>query len=125
MSLDTPDRAGQAMLHTQPAFAGAAEKAPGGRPALQEPLERIAATLPGVIFSYRLMPDGGSSVPYASGALEELCGIRPEDLGEDTAAIRASVHPDDEARIRVQLQESARSLSPWRGEFRWRHPVKG
>ena len=125
MSLDTPDRADRAMLDTRPAFAGTAEKAPDGPPPLQEPLERIAATLPGVIFSYRLRPDGTSSVPYASGALEELCGIRPEGLGEDIAAIRASVHPDDEARIRVQLQESARSLSPWRGEFRWRHPVKG
>ena len=56
-------------------------------------LETIAATLPGAIFSYRLKPDGTTCLPYASAALEELCGLRPEDLAEDAAAARAAMHP--------------------------------
>lgn len=90
-----------------------------------EPLERIAATLPGVIFSYRLNPDGTTCLPYASAALEELCGLRPEELAEDAAAARASMHPDDAAGIRARLIESARTLLPCRGEFRVRHRRKG
>ena len=103
----------------------AAERILRDRLALQEQLERIAATLPGVIFGYRLRPDGTTCVPYASAGLEDLWGVQPEELAEDAARAWATVHPDDAAGIRAQLEESARTLAPWRAEFRVRHPRRG
>ncbi len=81
--------------------------------------------LPCVILSCRLRPDGTTCVPYASAALEEFWGFRPEELAADAEAAWASVHPDDVAGMRAQIEESARLLAPFRGEFRVRHPRKG
>jgi hypothetical protein len=105
--------------------ADTAEKLLLGRLAEQERLARIAATLPGAIFAYRLRPNGTTCVPYVSSAFEELWGLRPEELVEDAAELWNTVHPDDAAGIRAQLAESTGSLSSWHGEFRVRHPRKG
>src|ERR1017187_7475493 len=55
----------------------------------------------------------------------KLWGVQPEELAEDAARAWATVHPDDAAGIRAQLEESARTLAPWRAEFRVRHPRRG
>jgi PAS domain S-box-containing protein len=103
----------------------AAERILRDRLALQEQLERTAATFPGVIFECRLRPDGTTSLPYASAGLEDLWGVRPEELAEDAARAWATVHPDDAAGIRACLEESVRTLALWRAEFRVRHPRRG
>ena len=91
----------------------------------QEQVERIAATLPGAIFSYRMRPDGTTCLPYASAALEDLCGLRPEELARDTEAARALIHPNDLVRIRKYFTAAAQSLASCQTEFRLRHPKKG
>jgi hypothetical protein len=103
----------------------AAERNLRDRLALQEQLERIAATLPCIIFEYRLRPDGTACVPYVTAGLEDLWGVRPEELAQDAERAWASVHPEDAAGIRAGLEESVRTLAPWRAEFRVRHPRRG
>ena len=93
--------------------------------ALRERLARIAATVPGIIYSFRLRPDGSACIPYASPSIEELCGVRAEDLVEDNSPIFDLIHPDDQAPMRASIAESARTMLPWRAEFRLRHPKKG
>ncbi|MDS4022811.1 MAG: PAS domain S-box protein [Candidatus Competibacter sp.] len=86
---------------------------------------RIVATVPGVICSFRLRPDGGTCFPYASPAIEDLYGLRPEALVESAAPLWAMIHPDDLGHIDVGITASARAMTPWRDEFRLRHPLKG
>lgn len=45
---------------------------------LQTWLEKIAATVPGVICSFRLRPDGAISMPFATAALDAIYGLSPE-----------------------------------------------
>lgn len=97
----------------------------GERLSLREQLARVAATVPGVIYSFRSRPDGSSCFPYASPALEQLCGVRPEQAAEDAAAVLAQFHPDDTDRIRRSGALSAHTLSPWREQFRINHPRRG
>jgi PAS domain S-box-containing protein len=92
---------------------------------LQRRLERIAATAPGAIGSFRLRPDGIVCFPYATPAIEEIFGLPAEALAEDASAIWGLIHPDDLARIQAGTQASARELAPWREEFRVLHPRKG
>jgi PAS domain S-box-containing protein len=63
--------------------------------ALRERVAKVAANVPGIIYSFRLRPDGSMCLPYASPTIEEFCGARAEDLVEDASAIIDSIHPDD------------------------------
>jgi PAS domain S-box-containing protein len=83
-------------------------------------LERLAAAVPGVLFTFRLRPDGSACLPYASPAVESLFGLRPEELREDAARVWELVHPDDLPDLLASIAESARALTPWSAEFRAR-----
>ena len=93
--------------------------------ALRERLAKIAANVPGIIYSFRLRPDGSSCIPYASPTIEEFCGARAEDMVDDASPLFNLISADDRARIQESIAESARAMSPWRAEFRARHPKKG
>jgi PAS domain S-box-containing protein len=88
-------------------------------------LGNIAATVPGMIFSLKSRPDGTLGMPYASSAVGEVFGLRPEDVQADADPMLALIHPDDLAGFEAMIRHSAKSMTPWRGEFRVRHPGKG
>lgn len=102
-----------------------AEAALRDRVEIQERLSRIVATVPGVICSYKLRPDGTACMPFASGALEELYGLRPEDVYDDVTPLFERIHPDDLGHVHETIMLSATTMGPWRDEFRVRHPQKG
>lgn len=87
--------------------------------------EKIVATVPGLITSFRLRPDGSASLPYASPAIQDLYGLRPEDVAESAAPLWAMIHPDDLVHIEASVAASAQTMTPWQGEFRVQHPAKG
>ncbi|MEQ1636197.1 MAG: PAS domain S-box protein [Methylococcales bacterium] len=92
---------------------------------LQDQLARVAAMVPGVICSFRLRPDGKSSMPYASPVFEAVTGLSRGVVAEDFSPFFARIHPDDIKHVNETTAESARNLHPWRGEFRYNHPTKG
>ena len=92
---------------------------------LQDQLVRIAASVPGLIYSFQLLPNGATRMPYASGALEEIFALEPAQVSEDAAPIFALIHADDVGRVRESIAESARTLDPWRSEFRLRQARQG
>jgi len=102
-----------------------AEAALGERLELQDQLAKIVATVPGVIFSFELRPDGTMRVPFCTPMMEEIWGFRAEALREDFAPAFARIHPADLEGTRELIAESARTLRPWRGSFRVQHPTKG
>ncbi len=113
---------GMARDITERKRAGAVLKA---QLALRELLAKTAANSPGVIYTFRLRPDGSSCMPYASLAIEELFGVQPEEWAEDAAPLFALIHPDDRAGVIDSIAESARSMLRWRAEFRVQHPARG
>ena len=86
---------------------------------------KIVATVPGAICSFRLRPDGNACFPYASPAIEDLYGLRPEELAVSAAPLWAMIHPDDLGHVDASIAASARTMTPWRDEFRVKHPTKG
>ena len=86
---------------------------------------RIVATVPGAICSFRLGPDGDARFPYASPAIQDLYGLRPEELAESAAPLWAMIHPDDLDHLDAGIAASAQAMTPWRDEFRVHHPTKG
>lgn len=92
---------------------------------LQDQLAKVAASVPGVICSFRLRPDGRASMPYASPAIESLYGFSSDVLAEDFSPAFGRTHPDDVGHINDTIAESALTLQPWRDTFRYNHPEKG
>jgi diguanylate cyclase (GGDEF)-like protein/PAS domain S-box-containing protein len=88
-------------------------------------LEDVAASVPGVIFSYRRDVHGVESFPFASPAIEDVMGLKAEDVARNSAAFAVRVHHDDLIWLRREFTRSAREMVPWRGEIRYRHPVLG
>jgi PAS domain S-box-containing protein len=93
--------------------------------ALQEQINKIASAVPGVLYTFLLRPDGRMHFPYFSPTVVEQLGINPDQAAVDATEVFAQMHPDDIARVRADIAESARTLSPWWGEFRFRHKDKG
>jgi len=67
---------------------------------------------------------GFSTASYASPAIHDLYGLRPEVLAESAAPLWAMTHPDDLGHLEASITASAQAMTPWRDEFQVRHPIK-
>jgi PAS domain S-box-containing protein len=94
------------------------KQAEDDREAALNRLLKIGSQVPGLIYQYRLRPDGSSCMPFASEAIRELFRVSPEEVLEDASKVSAAFHPDDYAACVASIQISARDLSPWDHEFR-------
>ncbi len=88
-------------------------------------LDKIVATAPGAIYSFRLRPDGSSHYAYAGAAIRDIFGVDPEALAIDARPGFSLIHVEDARRVWQTLNDSARDLSIWHLEFRVAHPAKG
>jgi len=91
----------------------------------QRLLDKLSLNVPGVIYQYRLAPDGSSSFPYASDGLRDIYGIAPAAVREDASAVFATLHPDDLAAVSASIQASADTLGVWDQEYRVVLPGRG
>jgi PAS domain S-box-containing protein len=92
---------------------------------LQDQLAKVATSVPGLVYSFMLRPNGSACIPFATAAIEELYGLRPEDVREDFSPVLAQVYPDDREHLQRSIAESARTMQPWHDTFRTCHPRKG
>ncbi|TPQ24748.1 hypothetical protein C2U68_18000 [Methylomonas koyamae] len=92
---------------------------------LQDQLTKVAASVPGLICSFRLNSDGSACMPYASPVIDTFYGIGIDVVSKDFNPVFARIHPDDIGRIHASIAESAHSQQPWRDTYRYNHPTKG
>ncbi len=92
---------------------------------LQDQFTKVAASVPGLICSFRLRPDGSACMPYASPVIDAIYGVGIELVAEDFNPVFVRIHPNDIGRIHASIAESARSQQPWRDTYRYNHPTKG
>ncbi|MGZ8190162.1 MAG: sensor histidine kinase [Methylococcaceae bacterium] len=81
-------------------------------------LHKIAIQVPGLVYQYKLRPDGNACFPYASEAILEIFRVSSKEVREDASKILSVVHPDDVKSVMASMLSSARNLTPWRHEFR-------
>lgn len=81
-------------------------------------LSHFIENLPGMAYSFRLSPDGHGSMPFASPSIKEYYGLLPEDVKDDITPAHKHMHPDDLRIIEVAITESARTMAPFRAEYR-------
>jgi PAS domain S-box-containing protein len=92
---------------------------------LQKQFAAVAATVPGLICSFKLRPDGSACMPFATSAITEIHGLQPEDVRDDFSPLLARIHPEDREYLRQSIAESARTMKPWHCVFRAHNPQRG
>jgi len=90
-----------------------------------ELLVNLTAQVPGVVYQYRLHPDGSSAFPFSSRGMNDIYEYSPEEVREDATPVFGRLHPDDLDRVAADIQESARTLKPFHCEFRVVLPRQG
>ncbi|MEI6138607.1 MAG: PAS domain S-box protein [Mariniphaga sp.] len=89
--------------------------------ALKEALDRlhkITDRIPGVVYQFRLRPDGTYCFPYVSEGIYNVLKISPEAAVNDASAIFNKIHPDDLKALYDSIFTSARNMSFWQYEYR-------
>jgi PAS domain S-box-containing protein len=84
-------------------------------------LAQVAARVPGVVYQYRVRPDGSACFPYASDAIRQIYRVAPEDVEHDASLVMAVLHPEDREQIGDSIETSRTNLTPWDCEYRVRY----
>ncbi|AFZ26527.1 PAS domain S-box [Cylindrospermum stagnale PCC 7417] len=80
--------------------------------------QKLSANVPGMLYQFRLQPDGSVSFPYVNSGSYELCGLTPEEIFADPQAIISLMHPDELQEFQQSVAISAQTLQPWLWERR-------
>ena len=80
--------------------------------------EHLGVQIPGVIYQYKLFPDGHSNLPYASSGIKKIFGLTPEQVKIDATPVFNVLHPDDLERVKVSIKDSAENMTHWKEIFR-------
>ncbi len=87
--------------------------------------DMIVESMPGGIVALQMSPEGKAWYPFASDRFVEIAGVSREILARDAAPFLRMIHSDDYEPAMKAVAESARTLTPFEHEFRFRHPVNG
>ena len=81
-------------------------------------LERLTVCVPGVLYQFRMTPDGRSAFPYSSDGIRAIYGVDPEEVQCDATKAWETLHPEDVARVEESVKTSAAMLTVWRDRYR-------
>ncbi|RLS74167.1 MAG: PAS domain S-box protein [Planctomycetota bacterium] len=80
-------------------------------------LKKIAGRIPGVVYQFRIRPDGTACFPYASNGMREMFEVDPDDVRENLAAPDNLIDPKG---LWQSIKKSAKELTLWVHEFQIR-----
>ncbi|HAR44511.1 MAG TPA: hypothetical protein DCS07_18080 [Bdellovibrionales bacterium] len=92
---------------------------------LERKIAVIAETAPGALTSFCLRPDGTITLPYVSPTWESFFQLTQAEVLEHGELVFERVHPDDRERVKKSIDISAKTMSPWREEFRILNSKRG
>lgn len=81
-------------------------------------LYRYSGQFPGVIFQFRMYPDGRACFPFISRKVEDMFGLAVEAIRPDATALLDLIADEDKAGFFQQVQQSRQDMSPFETNFR-------
>jgi len=88
-------------------------------------LADITESIPVAVFQAHLSVAGHRSIPFASRALQRICGVSGAEASRDARHMMRLVHPDDGPALADCFWRSAQSLQAWSLDFRLFHRHTG
>jgi PAS domain S-box-containing protein len=87
-----------------------------------ERLQQIMRHVPGVLYQYRLWPDGRAEIPFVSDRCTEVLGLTPQQLMGDALEMFRRIARSDREALLAAVSNWARSKATQRTEYRYHHP---
>lgn len=81
-------------------------------------LNKLASRVPGFLYQYVLRPDGSSYFPYASDGVSDIYRVSPKEIINDASVVFDRIYKDDLEGVVQSIHTSAKSLTPWKHEYR-------
>lgn len=82
-------------------------------------LSTLSNQLPNIIFfQFQRYPGGRCVFPFASESIEQIHGVKLEEIADNAAALFETVHSDDIDAVRLKMKESAQTLQNWHLAYR-------
>ncbi|MGB3536150.1 MAG: PAS domain S-box protein [Microcoleaceae cyanobacterium] len=96
------------------------EKKVNQPPELQtfQQFKTLAGNVPGMIYQFRLDPDGTIRFPYISSGCCYIYELEPEQVYLQPDLLFEMVHPDDFPLLQNTIADSAKTLTKWETEWR-------
>jgi diguanylate cyclase (GGDEF)-like protein/PAS domain S-box-containing protein len=88
-------------------------------------ITNLTNQVPGLVYQYRLMPNGDAFFPYASEGIREIYELTPQQVADNVELVQRLIHPDDFPNYVTSLRVSAAELVPWHIEYRVVLPRQG
>lgn len=88
-------------------------------------LKNLSSQVPGVIYQYRLYPDGRTAFPFSSEGIYDIYELTPEEVKDDASVVMTRLHPDDADYVMDKIYESAKNQTLFQCKFRVVLPRKG
>ena len=85
-------------------------------------LQKLTASVPGMIYEFVQYPDGSYSFAYVSSGCRDIYELEPEQLLENAQLALEQVHPDDIQSLMDAIASSAQTLTPFTWEGRLNSP---
>ncbi|HKY91752.1 MAG TPA: PAS domain-containing protein, partial [Nevskiaceae bacterium] len=93
--------------------------------ASEQRMRDIIASVPGMVYQFRVMPDGTYLTTYVSEGVTRLAGIEPCEDAHTLSERLFPVMALDYDTMDAQTQEAVQNMSPLHVEFRIRHAKSG
>jgi PAS domain S-box-containing protein len=74
--------------------------------------------LPGGVFQLHRDVEGRWTFPYVNAEVQRVLGLSASGLRRDARSVRAVLHPDDLAQLKLRLDQSRETGVAWKARFR-------
>lgn len=88
-------------------------------------LVKLTNEVPGMLYQFKLHPDGGMSFPYSSEGINEIYELKPSQVKFDGTIVEKQIHPEDIDMVYKSIALSADTLQTWQLEYRVLLPAQG
>ncbi len=83
--------------------------------------KKMTENLPGMIYQFRLSPNGQKSFMYVSSGSKKVYELEPIEIENNAELIFENIHIDDELSFKQSIKSSAVTLENW--QHQWRHII--
>ncbi|MDX2100606.1 MAG: EAL domain-containing protein [Leptolyngbyaceae cyanobacterium bins.59] len=80
--------------------------------------QKMADNVPGIIYGYRLQPDGSDQFTYISSGFRDVYGFEPDGVLQDSSIIWNLTHPDDVEQLQASVIASYQTMQTWQCQYR-------
>ena len=88
-------------------------------------LREVTENIPVAVFQYRVMDDQSVSVTFISRAVEDICGLRPDDVLENSQRLISCVLAEDQPALLRVLHCTDENIRSQSLDYRTRHQLTG